>query len=55
MLEGYAAGDFQGFCDDGMSKDWRDWHSGCDGYEGLMVNNYRPLLAVFDEVGAGRP
>lgn len=49
MLEGYANGDFQGFCDSGMSKDWRDWRGGCHGYEGFLVDNYLPLLAVFDE------
>lgn len=54
MLAGYAAGNFQGFCDDGMSKDWRDWRGGCHGYEGLLVDNYLTLLAVQDEVGARR-
>ncbi len=52
MLAGYAAGNFQGFCDDGRSKDWRDWRGGCHGYEGLLVDNYLTLLAVQDEVGA---
>lgn len=52
MLEGYANGDFQGFCDSGMSKDWRDWRGGCHGYEGFLVDNYLPLLAVFDEWNA---
>jgi hypothetical protein len=54
MLEGYAAGDFQGFCDSGMSKDWRDWRGGCHGYEGMLVDNYLPFLAVFDEWEARR-
>jgi hypothetical protein len=54
MLKGYAAGDFQGFCDDGMSKDWRDWNGGCHGYEGLLVDNYLTLLAVFDDLGAAK-
>jgi Bacterial alpha-L-rhamnosidase 6 hairpin glycosidase domain len=49
MLASYAAGDFQGFCDTGKSKDWRDWKGGCHGYEGLLVDNYLALLAVFDE------
>ncbi len=52
MLAGYAAGNFQGFCADGMSKDWRDWQGGCHGYEGLLVDNYLTLLAVFDELAA---
>jgi len=54
MLAGYAAGDFQGFCDDGMSRDWRDWNGGCHGYEGLLVDNYLTLLAVLDDVGAAK-
>jgi hypothetical protein len=55
MLAGYAAGNFQGFCDDGMSKDWRDWRGGCHGYEGLLVDNYLALLAVFDDLSAFKP
>jgi hypothetical protein len=56
MLAGYANGDFQGFGDNGMSRDWRDWGGGCHGYEGLLVENYLPLLAVFDDLNgaAGR-
>ena len=52
MLDGFAAGDFQGFCDDGKSKDWRDWSGGCHGYEGLLCDGYLTLLAVLDDVGA---
>jgi len=52
MLDGYAAGEFQGFGDHGRSRDWRDWKGGCHGYEGLLVDNYHALLAVFDEVNA---
>jgi hypothetical protein len=51
MLAGYAAGNFQGFDTNGMSRDWRDWHGGGHGYEGLLVDNYLPLVAVFDFVG----
>lgn len=51
MLESYAAGDFQGFCDNGKSKDWRDWSGGCHGYEGLLTDGYLALLAVLDELG----
>lgn len=50
MLAGYAAGEFQGFDASGMSRDWRDWHGGCHGYEGLLVDNYLTLLAVLDDV-----
>jgi hypothetical protein len=51
MLAGYTAGNFQGFDASGMSRDWRDWKGGGHGYEGLLVDNYLALLAVFDEVG----
>jgi hypothetical protein len=54
MLAGYSAGDFQGFDNAGKSRDWRDWNGGCHGYEGLLVDNYLALLAVFDEVGAAK-
>lgn len=50
MLAGYASGTFQGFGDNGMSRDWRDWQGGCHGYEGLLVDNYHALLAVLDDV-----
>ena len=50
MLEGYAAGAFQGFGENGRSRDWRDWSGGCHGYEGLLVDNYLTLLAVLDDV-----
>jgi hypothetical protein len=58
MLQGYAAGKFQGFdpqC--GRSYDWRDWHGGGHGYEGLLVDNYHALLAVLDDfpMPAARP
>ena len=52
MLDGFAAGEFQGFCSDGKSKDWRDWSGGCHGYEGLLCDGYLTLLAVLDDVGA---
>jgi hypothetical protein len=53
MLESYAAGDFQGRAANGHSKDWRTWKGECWGYEGLLVDCYLPLLAVFDDA-AGR-
>jgi hypothetical protein len=52
MLRSYAQGEFQGFCGNGPSKDWRDWSGGCHGYEGFLVDSYLALLAVFDEVKA---
>jgi hypothetical protein len=54
MLESFAAGDFQGFCADGKSKDWRDWSGGCHGYEGLLTDGYLALLCVLDDLKAGR-
>jgi len=54
MLESYAHGDFQGFCDNGKSKDWRDWDGGCHGYEGLLTDGYLGLLAMLDDVKAGK-
>ena len=54
MLAGYARGEFQGFGENGMSRDWRDWRGGCHGYEGLLVDNYLALLAVLDDVKAPR-
>jgi hypothetical protein len=54
MLEGYTAGEFQGFGPNGMSRDWRDWKGGCHGYEGLLVENYLALLAVLDDIKAGK-
>lgn len=52
MLAGYARGEFQGFGENGMSRDWRDWQGGCHGYEGLLVDNYHALLAVMDDAQA---
>jgi hypothetical protein len=54
MLDGFAAGEFQGFCDDGKSKDWRDWSGGCHGYEGLLCDGYLTLLAVLDDIKVGK-
>jgi hypothetical protein len=52
MLDGFAAGEFQGFCSDGRSKDWRDWSGGCHGYEGLLCDGYMALLCVKDDIMA---
>jgi hypothetical protein len=48
MLDSFDKGDFQGRCDNGMSKDWRTWDGTCWGYEGLLTDNYYALLAVMD-------
>jgi hypothetical protein len=50
MLAGYARGEFQGFDARGKSRDWRDWQGGGHGYEGLLVDNYYTLLAVFGDL-----
>jgi hypothetical protein len=48
MLDGFTRGEFQGFDASGHSRDWRDWHGGGHGYEGLLVDNYYTLLALLD-------
>ncbi len=50
MLKSFADGSFQGVCANGQSKDWKDWHGGCWGYEGFLSDGYLTLLAVFDEL-----
>jgi hypothetical protein len=54
MLRSYASGDFQGFCDNGKSKDWRDWKGGCHGYEGLLCDGFLALLCVQDDLAVKR-
>jgi hypothetical protein len=46
LLKGFEEGNFQGMCDNGMTKDWRGWDGECWGYEGFLVDNYWGLLAV---------
>ncbi len=52
MLDAFAKGDFQGRCDNGMSKDWRTWDGICWGYEGFLADNYYTLLATLDRQAA---
>lgn len=54
VLQAYARGEFQGFDQNGGSRDWRDWSGTGHGYEGLLVDNYLALLAVFDKVGQAK-
>jgi Bacterial alpha-L-rhamnosidase 6 hairpin glycosidase domain len=54
MLDAFAKGDFQGFCDNKMSKDWKTWDGQCHGYEGFLNDNYYALLAVLDRQAALR-
>lgn len=46
LLKGMEDGNFQGDCDNGMTKDWRTWDGECWGYEGFLVDNYYCLLTV---------
>lgn len=47
MLESFKNGGFEGRCTGSdMSKDWKTWNGECWGYEGFLVDNYLPLLAV---------
>ncbi|MES2376086.1 MAG: hypothetical protein V4553_05900 [Bacteroidota bacterium] len=47
MLESYKIGDFEGYCPGSqMTKDWKTWNGECWGYEGFLVDNYLPFLAV---------
>ena len=55
MLQGFAAGDYQGFGPNGESKDWRAWDGACHGYEGFLVDSFLPMLAVFDEIASRKP
>ena len=49
MMESYTHNGFQGQCADSqMTRDWKTWNGECWGYEGFLVDNYLPFLAVFD-------
>lgn len=49
MMESFKEGGFEGHCEGTpYSKDWKTWDGKCWGYEGFLVDNYLPLLAVFD-------
>ncbi|MGH7980849.1 MAG: hypothetical protein ACREE6_15840, partial [Limisphaerales bacterium] len=52
LLDGFAKGGFQGFGNNGLSKDWKMWDGTCKGYEGLLTDNYYALLAVMDRQAA---
>lgn len=49
LLKGIEEGNFQGECDNGMTKDWRTWDGECWGYEGFLVDNYWMVLAVTEQ------
>ena len=46
ILQGIDAGDFQGSCENGMTKDWKTWTGECWGYEGYLCDGYLVLLAL---------
>lgn len=52
LLGAFAAGEFQGSCAKGKSKDWRTWDGACHGYEGFLSDGYLALLAVEDDLAA---
>lgn len=53
MLESFREGRFEGRCDGStMTRDWKTWTGECWGYEGFLVDNYLPLLAVSDYLEA---
>lgn len=51
MLATYARRGFQGFGENGRSRDWRDWNGGCHGYEGMLVDNYFTFLSAAEIYG----
>lgn len=49
MMESFKEGGFEGHCEGSIyTKDWKTWDGKCWGYEGFLVDNYLPLLAVYD-------
>ncbi len=50
MLKSLSAGNFQGRCANGRSKDWKTWKGECWGYEGFLADSYHFLLAVMRPV-----
>lgn len=55
ILRSFAAGTFQGFGPNGLSRDWCDWSGVCHGYEGFLSDGYLALLAVEDDLATGGP
>lgn len=52
LLHAFAEGGFQGRGSNGMSRDWKMWDGTCEGYEGLLTDNYYAMLAVLDRQAA---
>jgi hypothetical protein len=49
FLKAIDMGEFQGSCDNGMTKDWKAWDRECWGYEGFLCDGYLVLLALNPE------
>ncbi len=47
MLQAFEEGKFQGRGPNGMTNDWKTWDGTPYGYEGLLVDNFLTLLAVY--------
>ena len=47
LLEGFEKGNFQGRGSNRLTNDWRAWDGTPHGYEGLLVDNFLALLAVY--------
>jgi hypothetical protein len=47
MLRAFEEGGFQGRGPNGKTYDWKAWDGTPHGYEGLLVDGYQALLAVF--------
>ena len=47
LLEGFEKGNFQGRASNRLTYDWRAWDGTPHGYEGLLVDNFLALLAVY--------
>ena len=49
LMKSLSSGAFQGKCENGMSRDWKDWNGVCWGYEGFLVDNYLTFVAALNE------
>jgi hypothetical protein len=49
LLDAIADRDFQGRCDNGHTREWKDWQGQCWGYEGFLADGYLTLLAATDD------
>jgi hypothetical protein len=49
ILKSVKEGNFNGKCENGMSKDWKTWKGECWGYEGFLCDGYMVLLACLEK------